>query len=84
MPGITWSLQAGSALGLAPSYFVECLIYNAPDAAFQYSFQETYHSIVNWMVQNDLDRLICQNEQQWLFGPSPEQWSVEDAKASCE
>ncbi len=67
--------------GLAPSYFVECLIYNATDAAFQHSFQETYRSIVNWMVQNDLDRLICQNGQQWLFGPSPEQWSVEDAKA---
>ena len=66
--------------GLAPSYFVECLIYNAPDPAFQHSFQETYRSIVNWMVQNDLDRLICQNGQQWLFGPSPEQWSVEDAK----
>ena len=66
--------------GLAPSYFVECLNYNAPDSAFQYGFQETYSSIVNWMVQNSLDRLICQNGQQWLFGPSPEQWSVADAK----
>ncbi len=67
--------------GLAPSYFVECLIYNAPDSAFQARFQETYCSIVNWMVQNNLDKLVCQNGQQWLFGPSPEQWSVEDAKA---
>ncbi len=66
---------------LAPSYFVECLIYNAPDSAFQYSFQETYRSIVNWMVESALDRLVCQNGEQWLFGPSPEQWSVEDAKA---
>ena len=64
---------------LAPSYFVECLLYNAPDSAFQYGFQETYCSIVNWMVQNSLDRLVCQNGQQWLFGPSPEQWSVADA-----
>ncbi len=66
---------------LAPSYFVECLVYNAPDSAFQYSFRETYRSIVNWVVQNDLDWLICQNGQQWLSGPSSEQWSVEDAKA---
>ena len=64
---------------LAPSYFVECLLYNAPDSAFQYGFQETYCSIVNWMVQNSLNRLVCQNGQQWLFGPSPEQWSVADA-----
>ena len=66
--------------GLAPSYFVECLIYNAPDSVFQYGFQETYCSIVNWMVQNNLNRLVCQNEQQWLFGPSSEQWSVADAQ----
>ena len=68
------------SVDLAPSYFVECLIYNAPDSAFQHSFQETYRSIVNWMAQNDLDRIVCQNGQQWLFGSSPEQWSVEDAK----
>ena len=66
---------------LAPSYFVECLIYNAPDAAFQPGFQETYCSIVDWMVESDLDRLVCQNGQLWLFGRSPEQWSVVDAKA---
>ena len=65
---------------LAPSYFVECLIYNAPDWAFQYGFQDTYSAVVNWMVQNNLNGLICQNGQQWLFGPSPEQWSVDDAR----
>ena len=65
---------------LAPSYFVECLLYNAPDSSFQYGFQETYCSVVNWMVQSSLDRLVCQNGQQWLFGPSPEQWSLADAK----
>lgn len=66
---------------VAPSYFLECLIYNAPDSSFQPSFQETYFSIVNWMIQSSLDGLVCQNGQQWLFGPSPEQWSVTNAKA---
>ncbi len=66
--------------GLAPSYFVECLVYNAPDWTFQPSFQDTYCSIVNWMVQSNLDRFVCQNERQWLFGPSSEQWSVVNAK----
>ena len=66
---------------LAPSYFVECLLYNAPDSAFQYGFQDTYHSIVTWMVQSSLDGLVCQNGQQWLFGPSPEQWSLADARS---
>ena len=66
---------------LAPSYFVECLLFNAPDRAFQTSFQETYCSIVNWMAQSSFDKLVCQNGQQWLFGPSPEQWSLADANA---
>ncbi len=70
--------------GLAPSYFVECLLYNAPDSAFQYGFQDTYRSIVNWMVQNDLDGLVCQNDQQLLFGSSPEQWSMVDAKTLAD
>ena len=65
---------------LAPSYFLECLLYNVPDSAFLPGFQDTYCSIVNWIVQSNLDRLVCQNGQQWLFGPTPEQWSMEDAK----
>ena len=65
---------------LAPSYFVECLLYNAPDSAFRYGIQETYCSIVNWMMQANLRDLVCQNGQQWLFGPTPEQWSMVNAK----
>ncbi len=66
---------------LAPSYFIECLVYNAPDSAFKTGFQDTYCDIVNWIVQNDLGGLMCQNGQMPLFGPTPEQWSLADAKA---
>ena len=69
---------------LAPSYFLECLIYNAPDSAFQSRFQDTYRSIVNWMNQNNLRQLVCQNGQQLLFGPSSVQWSLEDANTFAE
>lgn len=65
---------------LAPSYFAECLLYNAPDTAFHYGFQDTYCAVVNWMVNAHLQELACQNQQQYLFGPSPEQWSMTDAK----
>ena len=66
---------------LAPSYFLECLLYNVPDSAFQTGFRDTYCSVVNWMSRSDLERLVCQNEQQYLFGSSPQQWSLKDAKA---
>ena len=71
----------GMSSRLVPSYFMECLVYNAPDAAFQYRFQDAYCAIVNWMANAEFDRLPCQNERQYLFGSLPEQWSVTDARA---
>lgn len=65
---------------LAPSYFVECLVYNAPDYTFQPGFQNTYCAVVNWMRGAWLDDMLCQNGQQRLFGQSPEQWDIEDAR----
>lgn len=65
---------------LAPSYFIECLVYNAHDYAFQPGFRETYCAVVNWMRGAWLDGMLCQNGQQRLFGPSPEQWCPEDAR----
>ena len=70
--------------GLAPSYFVECLIYNSSDWRFDYSLQSTYESIVDWMLSSRLDDLKCQNGQQRLFGSSPEQWSVTSARKLAE
>lgn len=67
--------------GLAPSYFLECLIYNASDWRFDSSLQSTYESIVDWILTSELSGLLCQNRQQYLFGSSPEQWSVTNAKA---
>ena len=66
--------------GLAPSYFLECLLYNAPDSAYQARFQDTYCSIVNWMNQAKLESMLCQNGQLYLFGQAEEQWSAENAK----
>ena len=65
---------------LAPSYFMECLIYNAPDDVFRNDLQDTYRGIVDWMVRSNINDVLCQNEQQKLFGPDAVQWSLEDAK----
>ena len=65
---------------LAPSYFLECLLYNVPDSAFQTDFQTAFYQVINWLNNADLSRCICQNEQLDLFGDSPEQWSTVDAQ----
>ncbi len=65
---------------LAPSYFLECFLYNVRDSNFGSSFQDTFCKVVNWLNRANLRQFICQNEQLPLFGNSPEQWSEEKAR----
>ena len=61
----------------APSYFVECLIYNVPESAFRSTKADTYVDVVNWLQeQQDKSRFVCGSELVWLFGPTPEQWDT--------
>lgn len=64
---------------LAPSYFLECLLYNVPDENFKNSYKEIFLNLILWLgncFQNDrYQKFLCQNEQLYLFGNTPEQWS---------
>jgi len=67
---------------VAPSYFVECLLYNAPSTLFLPSSRDTFVGILEWMRQSQAhtyDGFVCQNRQRYLFGPTPEQWSTQNA-----
>ena len=76
----TYLIERGAAQDLAPSYFLECLLYNVPDGKFGKSFQDTFCNVVNWLNQVDFSQFVCQNEQLSLFGYSPEQWSETKAR----
>ena len=65
----------------APSYFIECLLYNVPDGLFAPKLTPTYTGIVDWLETAKLKDFKCQNGQVALFGPRPEQWSVKKARA---
>lgn len=64
---------------VAPSYFLECLIYNVPSTAFGVNFGETFCNVLNWLRKQNLDGFVCMSEQSMLFGTSSEQWSKEKA-----
>jgi hypothetical protein len=67
---------------VAPSYFVECLAYNAPDHLFVASRQNTFRAVLQYWSQHlSVDEALCQNEQIKLFGTSPQQWSTDHAAA---
>ncbi len=82
----TYLVDQGSlSQDVAPSYFVECLLYNLPDAAFGESLQGTLVEAWNWLWQKaPTDKLVCQNEQLALFGNTPEQWDSLKAKKLLE
>ncbi len=67
--------------GAAPSYFVECLLYNVLDGYFTASVSDTYSSVVSHLTADAIDDYHCQNGQLPLFGPASTQWNTNDANA---
>ena len=61
---------------IAPSYFLEGLLYNVPDEKFGGSYQDTLVSCINWIREADRSKFVCANEQFILFGTWPETWPV--------
>ncbi|MFZ1495685.1 MAG: nucleotidyltransferase [Saprospiraceae bacterium] len=69
---------------LAPSYFLECLIYNSDNSNFCYNtYSQIATSIIN-QFSNDIKNgkmanYLVQNEQDNLFGTKDQQWNMADA-----
>lgn len=69
---------------LAPSYFLECLIYNSENSNFRFNtYQEIAVSIINQfstdLKNGAMANYLVQNEQRKLFGSEDQQWNIEDA-----
>lgn len=65
----------------APSYFIECLLYNVPNELFTRELDQSYRGILKYLKNNSLDPFKCQNGIQELFGPSKDLWNQSDARA---
>jgi hypothetical protein len=62
--------------GDAPSYFIECLIYDVPDEYFFGStWQDQVARIYNWLEKADKSQFMCVNGVYRLFGSG--QWTTE-------
>ncbi len=65
----------------APSYFIECLLYNVPDGLFKLELMPTYTGILDWLNTANLNDFRCQNGEVRLFGRRREQWTLKKARA---
>lgn len=59
------------ASGVAPSYFIEGLVYNVPDAHFGGTYQGTIVKALDWIVKAKRDDLVCANRQHYLVRDYP-------------
>jgi hypothetical protein len=73
------------AKDIAPSYFLECLLYNVPDIKFkQASYLNLTHKVLEFLAEisnkKDLSNFVCQSRQLYLFGTSDQQWNTTDCE----
>jgi hypothetical protein len=65
------------AEGIAPSYFIEGMLYNVPDGKFGGTYQSTWIECFNHIVTAKRDDLVCANYMHWLVrDASPTSWPV--------
>ena len=65
--------------GVAPSYFLEGLLYNVPSTAFRNSFGETFVNAMRWIRAADRTQFVCANEQHYLIRDTQITWPVANA-----
>jgi hypothetical protein len=54
--------------GIAPSYFIEGLLYNIPNEDFAGTYQEMVLNILRWLHQTtDRTKFVCVNKQYYLL-----------------
>ena len=67
--------------GTAPSYFIECLLYNIPDDLFRPRLVQSYSGIVEYLAATELKHFRCQNGVRGIFGLSRDDlWSMDKAQ----
>jgi len=68
--------------GVAPSYYLEGLFWNAPTQAFGTNYYTTVYNCLKWMSEVDESTLACANGMFALLGDnSPVKWSIADYRA---
>jgi hypothetical protein len=68
--------------GVAPSYYLEGLLYNVPNDKFGNNYQDTFVKSMNWILEADRSKFVCANEQYYLLRDnSPVTWRSEKCEA---
>ena len=73
--------HGGLGDAVAPSYFLECMLFNVGDSEFSgANWQEQFGKVFSFLDGADLTSFLCQNGMVALFGDTPEQWEESQAR----
>jgi hypothetical protein len=68
--------------GTAPSYFIECLLHNAPATLYVGNYSEIVHALLVWLSKlENRASLMCAHNYHSLIGTSAACWPDADALA---
>lgn len=75
--------------GVAPSYYIEGLLYNVPNEKFGKSYDDSFVNCMNWILKADRSKFVCANGQYLLlFEDLPVTWReskcTEFLTAACD
>jgi len=70
------------AVGVAPSYYIEGLLYNVPTNKFGGNYGTSFVAAINWMREADRTKFVCANEQYYLLQNDAETcWPIANGDA---
>lgn len=65
--------------GIAPSYYLEGLLYNVPIDRFGNNYEDSMVKCINWLLEADRSKFLCANEQYPLLdGSADVTWSAKN------
>jgi hypothetical protein len=53
--------------GVAPSYFLEGILWNVPNENYVDTYRQTFLNYINCLDNCDTSKLLCANERHWLL-----------------
>lgn len=63
------------AADVAPSYYLEGLLYNVPNEQFGETYADSFSNCINWLWDAERSKFVCANEQYYLLREgSPVTW----------
>lgn len=63
---------------LAPSYFIEGLLYNVPNEKFTNNYSDSFVACYNWILQADRTKFTTPSRQHYLLGDFQVTWPTQN------